>query len=135
VHVRFVGGDAAVGLMGSTEFPDAHVVTLYQADSSRSAVGRSFAVRYRQRHGVIPDRYAAAGYDAALVLARAMSATDPARATDAATRRRAVRQWLSTLGRGTPAVDGASGPIAFDSLLSITDRPVRVVRADGRSGS
>jgi branched-chain amino acid transport system substrate-binding protein len=134
VRARFIGGDAAAGLLRSAEFPDAQVVTLYRADSARSAVGRAFAVQYRRQYGVIPDRYAAAGYDAALVLARAVSATEREATVDVASRRRAVREWITLLGRGVAAVDGASGPIAFDSLHSITDRPIRIVRAgDGVS--
>jgi branched-chain amino acid transport system substrate-binding protein len=131
VRARFIGGDGTAALLESSEFPAFEVLAPFQADSSRTAEGRAFIVRYRALHGERPDHFAAAGYDAALVLARAIAATEDAGRLDRRSRRRAVRDFMASLGRARPAIEGTTGPIVFDIAQEISARPMRLLGAAG----
>lgn len=126
VTAPFIGGDGTVSLLATDEFPDARVLAFFGVDSLRAPSARAFLVRYRELHGRYPDIFAAAGYDAALTLARAIAATETAGRGQA--RRVAVRDWIAALGQTRAPLDGVTGPIGFDSAQAIVSRPVRLVR-------
>jgi branched-chain amino acid transport system substrate-binding protein len=105
---RFIGGDGLVALAGKgPEFEGTMVGLLYHAAASERA--RAFAQAYRQRYGGDPDPFAAAAYDAVMLLATAARANGPTRD--------GIQRYLHTLGQdgGAPAFQGATGDIRFDT--------------------
>ncbi len=107
LDARFLGGDGVEGLMEmGPEFNGTRVGLLYHPDASPAA--RAFAERFRGAYGREPDSFAALGYDATKLLARA--------ANEAGPDRRSIRSYLAGLGRdgGQPAFEGVTGAIRFD---------------------
>lgn len=108
LNARFLGGDGVEGLMTRGEMYDSTLVgLLYHPDTSPAA--RSFAERFRAAYNREPDSFAALGYDATHLLARA--------AAEGGVGRRRIREYLSSVGRegGRPAFPGATGTIRFDA--------------------
>jgi branched-chain amino acid transport system substrate-binding protein len=107
LDARFLGGDGVEGLarMGPA-YDGAMVGLLFHPDASPAA--RAFTERYRAAFHREPDSFAALGYDATRLLARA--------ATEAGPRRAAIRDWLGRVGRDAehPAFAGAPGAIRID---------------------
>ncbi|CAN5742313.1 ABC transporter substrate-binding protein [soil metagenome] len=107
LDARFLGGDGVEGLVDmGPEFDGTRVGLLFHPDASPAA--RAFADRFRAAYGREPDSFAALGYDATHLLAKA--------ANDAGPNRRAIRSYLAAVGRqgGRPAFEGATGTIRFD---------------------
>lgn len=114
LSARFLGGDGLEGLtvMGST-YDGTLVGLLYHPDASPAA--RQFAERFREQYGREADSFAALGYDATLLLAKAVE--------EAGADRRAIQRYLASLGsNGTPAFAGATGTIRFDEHGDPTEK-------------
>lgn len=106
VRARFLGGDGLEGLtlMGPT-YDGTLVGLLFHPDASPAA--RQFATRFREAYGREPDSFAALGYDATHLLARAAGGPGADRAS--------IQRYLTRVGRdGAPAFEGATGTIRFD---------------------
>jgi branched-chain amino acid transport system substrate-binding protein len=88
------------------DFRGLHHIVLYSADRPVAAEGATFAARFRERFNVAPDHWAALGFDAAMLIARAEHEVGPKRA--------AIHDWLGTVGKSRPPHPGATGSIAFD---------------------
>jgi branched-chain amino acid transport system substrate-binding protein len=104
---RFLGGDGLEGLVTlGPEYNGTLVGLLYHPDASQPA--REFAEKFRRVHGRDPDSFAALGYDAVRLLARAAKDGGPSRG--------AVRDYLAGVGRegGSAAFTGATGTVRFD---------------------
>ncbi|MDB4893068.1 MAG: putative amino acid transporter substrate binding protein [Gemmatimonadetes bacterium] len=98
----FSGGTVAVD---TTHLLDG-VSHVRLVDTHRKDVGlQRLRARYEREHWSEPSDQAVLSYDAVLVLADAVR--------NAGAEREAIRDWLSLVGRGHPAVQGLSGPIAF----------------------
>jgi branched-chain amino acid transport system substrate-binding protein len=80
-----------------------YIATRFSVLEPRPEV-RAFDDAYRKRFGADPDGFAGFGYDAARILARALS--------EGGTRRSAVRGWLAGMGQGG-GYAGVTGPIRF----------------------
>lgn len=107
LQARFIGGDGLVPLAQKGAIFDGTMVgLLYHPASGERA--RAFATAYREAYKREPDPFAAAAYDAVMLLATA------ARANGAT--REGIQRYLHTLGRegGAPAFEGAAGTIRFD---------------------
>lgn len=103
---RFLGADGLEGLvvMGPT-YDGTLVGLLYHPNASPAA--RQFAERFRAAYGREPDSFAASGYDATHLLARAIEAVGPDRED--------IRDYIAGVGRDrSPAYPGATGTIRFD---------------------
>lgn len=100
----FIGGDGWTGIVADSAASEgAYVAAPFTAEDPRPEA-RRFAEAFRRRYQLEPDGNAALGYDATMVLARAVAE----RGTD----RAAVRDYLTTLGeRGGHA--GVTGTIRF----------------------
>ena len=108
-HLRYVGADGVVAtpelIAASGAGADSlYLVTFWVPDTAR-AVERDFVTRFRARAGIAPDVGDALAYDATMTLAAAVRA--------AGTDRARVRDWLTSLGRRHPALEGVTGPISF----------------------
>jgi len=85
------------------------------------SLSRVFVGRWERANGVVPDAADAMEYDAIMVAAQAVRDVGP--------NRRAVRGYLSELGRGRPPYRGVTGPIAFGA-----GRPVNLLMTGVRDG-
>ncbi|HEU4722128.1 MAG TPA: ABC transporter substrate-binding protein [Gemmatimonadaceae bacterium] len=110
--LRMAGGQQPVlGTNGPAaadtgDFRGLHHIVLYSPDRPVAVEGGTFAARFRTRYDVAPDHWAALGFDAAMLIARAVH--------DAGAERAAIHAWLGTIGKARPAHPGATGSIAFD---------------------
>jgi branched-chain amino acid transport system substrate-binding protein len=107
LQVRFLGGDGLEGLAGRGAPYDGTLVgLLFHPDASPAA--RAFADRFRTAYGREPDSFAALGYDATHLLARAAREGGP-------TRRR-IRDHLASVGRegGSAPFTGVTGTVRLD---------------------
>jgi branched-chain amino acid transport system substrate-binding protein len=97
---------AGLGLEGAMYFD------IYDVNSA-SPENQSFVRRYRNRYGVNPDAWAAQGYDALHILAKAVKFTGSRNPLD-----------LSYAIRYMDAWEGANGRYKFDSNGELADKPV-----------
>jgi branched-chain amino acid transport system substrate-binding protein len=107
LDARFLGGDGVEGLANKgPEFDGTMVGLLFHPDASTAST--HFAERFRAAYHREPDSFAALGYDATRLLARA--------AKEAGPKRSAIRGYLAGLGRsgGANAYEGVTGTIRFD---------------------
>ena len=107
LQARFLGGDGLEGLRSEgAEFDGTLVGLLYHPQTSAHA--EEFAERFRGVFHREPDAFAALGYDATRLLARAASEAGPERAR--------IRAYLERVGRDAqhPALEGVTGTIRFD---------------------
>jgi branched-chain amino acid transport system substrate-binding protein len=88
------------------DFRGLHHIVLYSPERPVAVEGSTFASRFRDRYDVAADHWAALGFDAAVMIGRAVHDVGPKRA--------AIHQWLGTIGKDRPAHPGATGSIAFD---------------------
>jgi branched-chain amino acid transport system substrate-binding protein len=88
------------------DFRGLHHIVLYSPDRPVAAEGATFATIFRARYNVSPDHWAALGYDAAMLIGRAVHDSGP--------KRQAIHEWFGTIGKSRPAHPGVTGSIAFD---------------------
>ena len=105
---RVLGGDALAGIEAAGDLAEGvQLPAAYLPDTPGAKNGafvRAYARAYPGEH---PDSRSAGGYDAVMLIARAIDA----RGTD----RDAIREYLAAMGRRVPAMEGVTGRIAFDS--------------------
>lgn len=107
-----------------------YITSAFLADRPTDAA-QSFVRAFTERYGEVPDHRAAMSYDAVYLLARALRETGAARGgvksmSDAVRVRRAVRDYLASVGNGTPPHEGVSGTIRFDENGDVLDKEVTV---------
>ena len=100
------------------DFRGLHHIVLYSPDRPVALEGATFASRFSARYNVKPDHWAALGFDAAMLIARAVH--------ESGARRSAIHEWLGTIGKSRPAHPGATGSIAFDEQRDPVDKKVLV---------
>jgi branched-chain amino acid transport system substrate-binding protein len=83
---------------------------IYDANSP-TPENRAFVARYRHRFGADPEPYAAQGYDALRILAKAVETTHSTNPLDLAYAIRYMDRW-----------EGANGPYKFDSTGEMEDK-------------
>jgi len=100
----FLGGDGWTGIVADTAMAEgAYVGTAFTVEDPRPEVQR-FVSDFRARFHETPDAYAALGYDAARMMARAIQQAGPSRA--------AIREYLASLNDET-AYHGITGVLRF----------------------
>jgi branched-chain amino acid transport system substrate-binding protein len=125
--VRFLAGDGVILSGGNRASLREHQDRIYQTlfwDPFRAdSVSMDFVERYRQLTGAFPSHDHALYRDGLVLLADAVRAVG--------TDRRAIREYLLTLGNTRPPFHGVTGPISFtpDRVL-----PVFIIRADSLGG-
>jgi branched-chain amino acid transport system substrate-binding protein len=102
------------------DFRGLHHIVLYSPERPVAAEGAAFATLFRARFQVSPDHWSALGYDAAMLLGRAVH--------DAGPRRPAIREWLGTIGKSRPPHPGVTGSIAFDEHRDPVDKQLLVTQ-------
>ncbi|HET8784105.1 MAG TPA: ABC transporter substrate-binding protein, partial [Candidatus Limnocylindrales bacterium] len=112
-----LGGDAISELEAqAAEFAGVRYIAFFQASHVRTAEAKAFVSAFTKKYGVPPEQRSALAYDATMLIARA--------ALDAGATRRAVRDYLASIGNGRPPMTGITGPIAFDDQHDVVDKPV-----------
>ena len=122
--VPVIGGDGLAGIEADTVLAEGTRISLSYLADRPGALNANFVAAYaRANHGDRPDDTGAETYDAVNLLARAIAQVGGDR--------RAIRDYLSQVGRGRPAYEGVTGTIAFDSLGDVPAKTVviGVVRA------
>jgi len=100
----FLGGDGWTGIVTDTAMSEgAYVGTAFTVEDPRPEV-QQFVADFRARYHEAPDAYAALGYDAARMMARAVQEAGPNRA--------AIRAYLASLTDAT-AYHGVTGSLRF----------------------
>lgn len=102
-EVRAIAGPALEGAM---------FYEIYDVNSP-TPENQSFVAKYRQRFGKDPEAYAAQGYDALRILAKAVETTDSTNSLD-----------LSYAIRGMDRWEGANGPYKFDFTGELQDKDI-----------
>lgn len=119
VSLPFVGGDAVSGLeANAAEFPQVRYTAFFVASRAATPVARAFVEAYSRKFAAPPDQRAALAYDAATLIGRAVAAVGADRAR--------VRDYLESIGSGTPAVEGVTGPIEFNAQHDVKSRTIVV---------
>ena len=100
----FMGGDGWAGVVLDTAISEgAYVGTPFSAADQRPEA-QQFVAAFRAKYGLTPDGNAALGYDATMLLAKAIDA----RGAD----RKGLRDWLASIP-ADKAHPGVTGPIRF----------------------
>jgi branched-chain amino acid transport system substrate-binding protein len=100
----FLGGDGWQSIVTDSATSDgAYVGTSFNADDPSPAVQR-FTRAFRKRYNALPDAFAALGYDATMLVARAIAR----RGAD----RGAIRSYIASLDADHP-FEGVTGPAYF----------------------
>jgi branched-chain amino acid transport system substrate-binding protein len=102
------------------DFRGLHHIVLYSPDRPVAPEGASFAAMFRARYDVSADHWAALGYDAAMLIGRAVHDVGP--------RRTAIHEWFGTIGTSRPPHPGVTGSIAFDQNRDPMDKKVLVAQ-------
>lgn len=122
LHAVFIGGDGWTGVVAdSTAAEGAFVGAPFTAQDQRPEAQR-FVRSFRDRYRVDPDGNAALGYDATMLLARAIE--------QAGANRQAIRDWLAALGPES-AFPGATGPIRFLPSGDVAGKSIIVTQVHG----
>lgn len=104
LNATFLGGDGWQSIVtDSSASEGAYVGTSFNAEDASPSVQR-FVQAFRKRYEATPDAFAALGYDATMLVARAISK----RGGD----RRAIRDYLASLDPDHPFA-GVTGPLYF----------------------
>jgi branched-chain amino acid transport system substrate-binding protein len=123
IDAPFVGGDGILGLAAQgPAFEGTYIGLLYHPDAPGGG-GQEFVDAYQARYGEPPDHFAALGYDALMLLARAASEVGFDRAK--------IRDYLEQVGRAREAFPGVSGRIAFDENGDPIGKSFAVGRVSG----
>jgi branched-chain amino acid transport system substrate-binding protein len=121
VNLPFIGGDAVSALeANAAEFPNVRYTAFFLARTANTVEARAFVDAYTKRFNAEPDQRAALAYDAAMLIGRG--------AVEVGTDRRAIRDYIESIGKSRPAMIGAAGPIAFDDNHDAVDKPVVIAR-------
>jgi branched-chain amino acid transport system substrate-binding protein len=124
IHWPVIGGDALAGIeTGGTLAEGVRISAAYLPDQAGEK-SATFVAEYLRAHpGQRPDHRAASAYDIVNLLAQAISAVGPSR--------RAVRDYVASVGRGTPAFEGVTGSIAFDDAGDVPSKGVVIAVVRG----
>jgi branched-chain amino acid transport system substrate-binding protein len=100
------------------DFRGLHHIVLYSPDRPVAAEGATFATLFQAKYHARADHWSALGYDAAMLIGRAVHEAGP--------RRAAIHDWLGTIGKSRPAHPGVTGSIAFNDHRDPMNKQVLV---------
>lgn len=101
-----LGADGITGLREAGEIAEGVYITSAFLPDRPTAAAQRFVNNFLARFDDLPDHRAAMAYDVVYLLARAIEEVGPDR--------RAIRDYLATVGNTTPPFEGVSGTIGFD---------------------
>ena len=119
-----IGGDALAGIETAGTLAEGMRISAAYLPDRAGDKNATFVAAYLRAHpGQRPDHRAASAYDIVNLLAQAISAVGPSR--------RAVRDYVASVGRGTPAFEGVTGSIAFDDAGDVPSKGVVIAVVRG----
>lgn len=106
LDATFLGGDGWQSIVSDSVASDGvYVGTSFNAEDAAPTI-RRFVAAFRKRYGVTPDAFAALGYDATMLVARAIAS----RGSD----RQGIRDYIASLNAEHP-FEGITGPAYFSA--------------------
>jgi len=106
--------DLARDSVAVRDFTGLKYLALFLPDRAQTPSGRAFVTEFERAFNRKPDHWGALSYDAAMLIGRAAQAVGA--------NRRAVRDWIASVGRSQPAYAGATGEIRFDDTRNPVDK-------------
>jgi branched-chain amino acid transport system substrate-binding protein len=120
-----IGSDALVGIEADGPLAEGiHISSAYLSEWPGERNATFVLDFFRATQGERPNDVAGLTYDAVQLLAQAIDAVGPDR--------RAIRDYLASVGPQRPAFEGVSGRIAFDAAGDVPGKPLTI--ATVRSG-
>lgn len=117
IHWPVLGGDALAGIETLGTLAEGMWISTPYLPDRASDRNAAFVADYARAHpGERPDHRGASAYDIVNLLAQGISAAGPSR--------RALRDYIASVGRGIPAFDGVTGRIAFDDAGDVPSKGV-----------
>jgi branched-chain amino acid transport system substrate-binding protein len=114
-----IGSDALVGIEANGPLAEGiHISSAYLSDQPGEKNATFVLEFFRATQGERPNDVAGLTYDAVQLLAQAIDAVGPDR--------RAIRDYLASVGPQRPAFEGVSGRIAFDAAGDVPGKPVTI---------
>ncbi len=101
-----MGTDGLIGIAAAGTVAEGVVVSSGFLVDRPTATARDFVERYRARFGELPRDGSAHAYDTVMLLAHAIE--------QVGTDRKAIRDYVASIGAGAPAFEGVTGTIRFD---------------------
>lgn len=124
-HGPILGPDGITGLQNDGPLAEGVYISSAFLPDQPGARAQAFVKAYEARFHEPPDHRAAMTYDAVRLLAQAIAKVG--------TGRRAIRDYLASVGHAVPAFQGVSGRIAFDGNGDVAGKQVTIgVVHDGR---
>lgn len=125
ITIPVLGGDGLEGIEREGPVADGTYQTAAYLANNATQANAAWVSKYRAAFPAEPppNQTAVATYDAVHLLARLIG--------DVGTDRRKIRDALAQVGTGTPAYDGVSGRIAFDSVGDVPEKQVLIALARG----
>ncbi len=119
LHWPVIGSDALVGIEADGPLAEGiHISSAYLSDRPGEKNATFVLDFFRATQGERPNDVAGLTYDVMQLLAQAIDAVGPDR--------RAIRDYLASVGPSRPAFDGVSGRIAFDSSGDVPGKPLTI---------
>lgn len=114
-----IGSDALVGIEASGAIAEGvHISSAYLSDRPGEKNATFVLDYFRATQGERPNDVAGLTYDVVTLLAQAIEAAGPDR--------RAIRDFLASVGPRRPAFEGVSGRIAFDDKGDVPGKPLTI---------
>ena len=129
LDAMFLGGEGWEGIVADSAAADGAYIGTSFNDEHPSPTVQRFIERFRKRFDIAPDAFAAFGYDATMLVSRAIATGGPDR--------HAIRDYLAGLDAEHP-YDGITGPVYFSEAgdpLGMSFRVARVTQGTLRSGA
>jgi len=120
-----MGPDGLIGIAEAGDVAEGVIISSGFLIDRPTAAARQFVERYRARFGEFPRDGSAHAYDTVMLLAQAIE--------QVGTNRKAVRDYVASIGKDTPAFEGVTGTIRFDENGDAVEKGVLIgVVRDGR---
>lgn len=119
LHWPVIGSDALVGIEADGPLAEGvHISSAYLSDRPGEKNATFVLDYFRATQGERPSDVAGLTYDVVMLLAQAIETAGPDR--------RAIREYLASVGPRRPAFEGVSGHIAFDGDGDVPGKPLTI---------
>jgi branched-chain amino acid transport system substrate-binding protein len=113
-----MGADGLTDLVDAGEVAEGVYMTSAFLPDQPTAAARDFVRRYMDRFGEVPSDRAALTYDAVMLIAQGLREVGPYR--------RAIRDYIASVGTDAPAFEGVTGTISLDGNGDTVDKEMAV---------
>ncbi len=113
-----MGADGLTDLVAAGEIAEGVYMTAAFLPDRPTEAARDFVQRYTERYGHLPSDRAALAYDAVMLVARGIS--------EVGADRRALRNYIASVGNAAPRYDGVTGSITLDGNGDVVGKEMAV---------